>query len=71
MSIRATSDKVVIGCATFATNFDKKLDWHHFVINCSTKLVDKLAEIQLSVNTVVTKKLLISLKSASGGNQVI
>ena len=34
-------------------------------------MVDKLAEIQLKFNTVVTQKLLISLKSVLGGNQVI
>ena len=72
MTIRAmASDNVVIGCATFTTNFDKKYEWHHIVINCSTKMVDKLAEIQLKFNTVVTQKLLISLKSVLGGNQVI
>jgi hypothetical protein len=70
MSVRASSDNIVIGCATFNTNVDKKFDWHHFVINYSTKLVDKVAEIQLSVNTVVAQKLLISLKSVSPGTQV-
>ena len=67
MSVRASSDGVVIGVATFSVGVDKKFEWHHFVFNFSTKLVEKVAEIMLSVDTVATQKLLISLKSVAGG----